>query len=55
MDENGTDRSKVLDALESWILRVADVKTKATPEELEILPGIARAWLEHTAPAIKLL
>ena len=42
MDET----KKVLDALESWILRVADKNTKATPEELDALPKVAKVFLD---------
>ena len=34
----------VLKALESWIIRVADENTKATPEELDALPEVARVF-----------
>ena len=55
MSEGNLSRVKVIDALESWILRVVDNKANATPEELAALPDVARVWLECTAPAIKIL
>ena len=54
MNEGNLNRDKVINALESWILRVTDDK-EATPEELEALPDVARAWLECTAPAVSLI
>ena len=55
MNEECANRDRVLAALESWILEVANKGTKATPGELTALPGIARVWLECTAPTAKLL
>ena len=34
-------KDNVLKALESWILRVTDEKTEATPAELAALPEVA--------------
>ena len=50
MSEERTNRDEVLDVLESWIVKVASKGNGATPEELTALPGVARVWLECTAP-----
>ena len=50
MSEERTNRDEVLDVLESWIVRVANKGQRATLGELTALPGVARVWLESTAP-----
>lgn len=41
------DKTKVMEALEQWILDVTENRESATTEEVEVLPEVARAFLEH--------
>ena len=40
------NKEKVLEALAAWIVRVTSENTVATPEELAVLPEVARVYLE---------
>lgn len=41
------DKTRVLEALEQWILDVTARGALATPAELQALPEVARAFLKH--------
>ena len=41
------DKSKVIEALGNWIIRITNEKTITTPEEVTALPEVAKVFLEN--------